>query len=1639
MEVLGDDLIIGLGGDDFLFGNSGDDEIQGGDGSDRLVGGFGDDNITGGDGNDHLIGAGQITVTLTNLQSVDGGLLTPVVVATQNGVYDQIDIGSPASTNVERLAEDGITSERIAAALASGGVGQALASPGGPLLPGDVRTLTFFADPSDPLTQYLSWASMVIPSNDAFIANDSPLEFDLFDGSSLIRRTGANAFIITGDEVLDAGTEVNDEIPANTAALAQAAPNTGTTENGVIQQHPGFQGSARLGGAVGNILTARPNADFTLPGANILSIEIDAPVDGNDTLAGGLGDDIISGGEGDDTLIGDSGNDTLIGGDGNDRLVGGFGDDELDGGNGDDHLLGAGQIEVTVTNLQAADGALLTPVFLATQDGVYDQFDIGSAASESIERLAEDGITSVRIQAALNSGGVADAQATAGGPILPGQTRTITLFADPADPLSQYLSFASMVIPSNDAFVGNDDPLAIDLFDNGELIQRLGGDAFFVSGGDVLDAGTEVNDEIPENTAALAQAAPNTGVPQNGVILPHEGFQGSSGFGGPIGNILTARPGADFTIPGAQILSLEIGGTVDGDDILRGGAGNDTLSGGEGDDVLAGGGGTDTILGGAGNDTNSFEGIGLGVVATVAADGTGTASYGGVGESFTGIENLTGSDHNDVLTATGPAANILIGGAGDDILAGGPGLDIIDGGEGSDTNSFAGISQSVTATINADGTGTASYGGIVENFTSIENLAGSDGDDVLTGNEGNNRIDGGLGNDTIDGGGGDDFLFGDAGDDTLLGGEGNDRLVGGYGADNLVGGEGDDHLIGAGQITVTFTNLQNGQGALLTPVVAATQNGVYDQIDVGSPASTNIERLAEDGSVGPRIAAALGSGGVSEALATSGGPLLPGDVRSLTFFADPSDPLTQYLSYASMVIPSNDAFIANDNPLALDLFDGSSLIRRSGSNAFIVTGDDVLDAGTEVNDEIPENTAALAQAAPNTGTTENGVITQHPGFQGSARLGGAIGNVLTARPDADFTVPGTNILSIEIDGIVGETFTVSHADQPLASLTTGQTPAELIAEAVAGNLYYNIHTINVPSGEIRGQLLLESDATDAGVRTIVLNANLDSAQEPGGTSDSQATGHGRVVIVDDGINVTYSSELTVDGIRVENLLPVAGVSSIHIHNAPAGTNGPVITDIVQDAGGDVNGATAGGDVFNQVVDDDVLLGGSGNDILSGGAGNDLLAGGSGTDEIIGSDGFDTNSFADLGVGVIAEIEFEGAGTARYGNVLEQFTGIEAFIGTEQNDILRGDNGNNVITGGGGSDVIEGFGGDDLIEGGDGDDQISGGSGDDEIRGGQGNDVLLGNAGDDDVFGENGDDRIVGGGGIDFLDGGNGVDEIDALPDLNALRFFPLGELGTTFNVPANDEVTGFAITALEDTVFSITRADGEDANGVVILDSLFGQISLLENGAQVARLTAGQSFVVLFDAAPEFATYRAESSVGNEIIRLSVGNLTNPLFGPDANGDGFTTPLDALLIINFLNANANLRQAGVPQSGVPNLADVNGDGVVTPLDALLTINELNSRAGGLGEGEAPLAGTSEAFDIGFRNPERQEIGRSLPREDSALQSSSANLNAIQTRYDAFTYVPVTTAIELSQSETTDEDEREQLVDEALAELDFLAL
>ncbi|WP_298849278.1 CHRD domain-containing protein [uncultured Ruegeria sp.] len=229
---------------------------------------------------------------------------------------------------------------------------------------------------------------------------------------------------------------------------------------------------------------------------------------------------------------------------------------------------------------------------------------------------------------------------------------------------------------------------------------------------------------------------------------------------------------------------------------------------------------------------------------------------------------------------------------------------------------------------------------------------------------------------------------------------------------------------------------------------------------------------------------------------------------------------------------------------------------------------------------------------------------------------------------------------------------IAAPDQFGANIPDG---AWFVEEAAQGNLYYNIHTADFPAGEIRGQLLVDSDVTEGGFRTVTLSGDLDAAQEPGPTSDSDATGDATVVITQDlttGI-VTYSSELSVVGLNEADLnTPIPGVvSAIHLHNAPAGQNGPVVQDTLVDAGATLDVDAVGGtgvigqDVIDNQIETDILrsvenvIGSDEGDVIVGNDLSNALNGEGGDDILIGGAGADTFQFgANFGNDVVKDFE-----------------------------------------------------------------------------------------------------------------------------------------------------------------------------------------------------------------------------------------------------------------------------------------------------------------------------------------------------------------------------------------------------------------
>lgn len=223
----------------------------------------------------------------------------------------------------------------------------------------------------------------------------------------------------------------------------------------------------------------------------------------------------------------------------------------------------------------------------------------------------------------------------------------------------------------------------------------------------------------------------------------------------------------------------------------------------------------------------------------------------------------------------------------------------------------------------------------------------------------------------------------------------------------------------AATLRITVDNLAPENGTLLTPTWFGFHNGEFDLYDRGEPITPGLERLVEDGNVDPLseefAAAGLGSvQGAIPGLERTPGPIDPGESTSLTVDIDGSLASSQYFSYASMIIPSNDFFVANGNPLAHRIFDDAGNFLGAD---FVVAGSEVLDGGTEVNDEIPENTAFFGQMVADTGVvqTDGAGVTLATGFIPD-------GPILSTPEfiNADFTAEGFNVARIRVELVEAE-------------------------------------------------------------------------------------------------------------------------------------------------------------------------------------------------------------------------------------------------------------------------------------------------------------------------------------------------------------------------------------------------------------------------------------------------------------------------------------------------------------------------------------------------------------------------------------------------------------------------------------------
>jgi CSLREA domain-containing protein len=161
-----------------------------------------------------------------------------------------------------------------------------------------------------------------------------------------------------------------------------------------------------------------------------------------------------------------------------------------------------------------------------------------------------------------------------------------------------------------------------------------------------------------------------------------------------------------------------------------------------------------------------------------------------------GTCDVSGTPGDDPALAGTVADEVICGLAGDDVIDGGGGDDVIVGGEGTDEVDYSAAPGAIEADLE---TGEVSGAGAGADLVAgVEDVTGTDFDDLIVGDALANVLKAGAGDDTIEGRDGDDELVGSDNADTLKGGDGADELKSQDGGDTLRGQSGDDDDLSGG-------------------------------------------------------------------------------------------------------------------------------------------------------------------------------------------------------------------------------------------------------------------------------------------------------------------------------------------------------------------------------------------------------------------------------------------------------------------------------------------------------------------------------------------------------------------------------------------------------------------------------------------------------------------------------------------------------------------------------------------------------------------------------------------------------------------------------------------------------------------------
>ena len=795
--LAGDDTLIGGGGgNDTLIGGAGDDSLSGGEGDDTLIGGAGADLLTGGPGADTLSYAGSDGAVDIRLRTghASGG-------DAEGDVYRDVEHVT-GSSHDDRLAGDdrpeGESTGGDNRLMGGGGNDEIYGGSGDDELDGGAGNDALFGGAGD---DELDGGA----GDDTLTGGAGGDSFTGGDGEDTVSYANALDEKVTVDLARTAGAAAEDAsnpshsdgdyFPAGDVENVIGSPR-GDTINGDDNANKiwGGAGADTLNGADGDdTIDGGPGGDGidggdgedTVTYANSeagvrVTVNAQSGNEGGDAEGDRLNlvENLVGSGH-DDRLFGDGLANKLSGGAGDDRIVANIGSDTVEGGAGADTMdgdvvdssnSGYAASPVASDTLSYASSAEGVTIDLSRQYAVVNATPaqqrahyatgVGGDAAEDRFRgfenvtggMGNDRLTGDGWSNTLIGGPGADRLDGGVNRINPGADGVLGTADDATIPDRDTVSYtgssAGVTITFSQRRVNNED-VAIGAGSGGDAqgdrllnIERVIGTArddmfiasnttqLFHGGANAEDDTDTPNVDESKDSDTVSYANLDEGVSLVLGSVNHLNIENAIGGSANDGLTGNSDPNRLEGGAGADTLSGNAGA-----DTLIGGPGTDALTGGEGNDLIIGGGGADTINGGGhvnardgqdgrphqfhetaiiaflrvtpgiadvtdpsrgyDGDTLSYAGSNRGVDVTLAglripsggvdfdplthADNYAPASFTSspvaerghaTGDQVHGsIENLIGSDHNDVLTGNG-GGNAITGGKGDDIMEG---------------------------------------------------------------------------------------------------------------------------------------------------------------------------------------------------------------------------------------------------------------------------------------------------------------------------------------------------------------------------------------------------------------------------------------------------------------------------------------------------------------------------------------------------------------------------------------------------------------------------------------------------------------------------------------------------------------------------------------------------------------------------------------------------------------------------------------------------------------------------------------------------------------------------------------------------------------------------------------------------------